>query len=218
MLVVIEGPDFSGKSTISNLVCWELKKQNIPVFTSTTILSSGWIERLVNWAQEKPFLWAPFKSFIFHLAYVWDYFFWNEEDSNLVIIQQSYSHRVLAYDEVYNRKIGQWLLEFIERYRPPAILAYYLDCPLEIRQERYLNSCSTDPRDCERFTVKLSKTIRLEEALKRRTIKDGYILRKTYPLTAPQCAKSIVNDILKFWKSEEKVKKKIYQANCISQI
>lgn len=164
LLVVIEGPDFAGKSTITDQLAEILEAKGIRVRRSTTCLTSGVVSEVVNRVQSRPTLVPMLRSFVFHCAYLFDVLSWRD-DPKVVTIQESYWWRVYAFDVVYGQWIGALYLRLLSRWRPRADLAVYLRCGIETRAARARNSGSTDPRDLVRFTSAYCQSRRLEQEL-----------------------------------------------------
>lgn len=196
MLVIVEGSDFAGKSTVCKLIASDLASRGISVRRSTACLTGGVTERVVLWAQDGFYIPKVLKFLIFHVAYIIDFLFWRLSDEQSLVLQEGYVHRVLAYNKVHRRFLGFVLLAPFMSRKPSADLAYYLRCSVDEREHRYRLSDSVDPRDEARFTIDRDTTIALDNVLEEYTLRDGYLAINTDIDTAEDVARLIVAEIL----------------------
>ncbi|WP_406841530.1 hypothetical protein ACICHK_41690 (plasmid) [Streptomyces sp. AHU1] len=153
--VVVEGLDFAGKTTICREVGQRLTAAGTAVTESTTCLSGGAMDRLVDTVYQARRLPSLLRSAVYHAAYVADLFpaAHSGRGKGGVLIQQSYIHRVLAYDRASDRPVLGWIAARLARQlRRQVDLWIYLDCPLDRRQRRYRASGQRDERDEHRFS------------------------------------------------------------------
>ncbi|MFJ3234648.1 hypothetical protein [Streptomyces sp. NPDC086787] len=153
--VVVEGLDFAGKTTICREVRHRLTTAGTPVTESTTCLSGGAVDRLVDTVYRARRLPSLLRSIVYHAAYVADLFpaAHSGRGSGGVLIQQSYVHRVLAYDRARDRPVLGWIAARLAgRLRRRVDLWIYLDCPLDRRRHRYRSSGECNERDEHRFS------------------------------------------------------------------
>ena len=196
MLVVIEGADFAGKSTVAELIRRRLTAAGVPTIGSQACVSRGMMHRLVLAVQARPHLPSVVKSAIFHAGYAVDAFC--EVPTGTVIVQESYVLRVKAYDEVFNRRLGRVVLSALKSRLLQPALAYLLKCPFVERRARWLRSSTSDPRDTARFGPQAEVTRRLECTLRRLAESAGYRIVDTAAVSPDRIAGAIVEDILSF--------------------
>ncbi|MDA3556163.1 hypothetical protein MKL42_01335 [Acinetobacter sp. AOR15_HL] len=175
MLVVIDGADFSGKSTIISLLEESLIKKGYQVHKSRTSLSGGVFANIVEYAQRettRPIV----KYFTFHLAYLID-FFSNKQDDNIIFLQETYWSRVHAYDVNYKRVWGIFFFFLFKKFIIQPDISFFLHANANIRFERYKKSGSQDQRDYYRFSsLGFKKYNRLIATYRLLCSRQGYML------------------------------------------
>jgi hypothetical protein len=207
--LIIEGPDFSGKSTIATLVVKELMYRGISAQTIDTCCGPKRVQDIVRLAQEIWHLPGSLKSFIFHLGYlVESVYLWlmvrNARligpSDNVVFIQQSSHLRVLAHDTIYGRRLQKAALSAVLSLLHPGInMGFYLECPLNIRIQRWRESDQHDPRDLRRFTDGLAEHTAISDELRAQALAAGFNVIYTSQVSASEAASFIVSQSLRAW-------------------
>ncbi|MFE7995249.1 hypothetical protein, partial [Streptomyces shenzhenensis] len=98
--VVVEGLDFAGKTTVCREVHDRLSEASVPVTDSLTCLTGGFVDRFLDLVYRAPRMPSLLRSALYHLGYVPDLLPAPRGGRRRrgVLLQQSYVHRVLAYD------------------------------------------------------------------------------------------------------------------------
>lgn len=198
MIVVIEGMDFTGKTTVCAQTAALLTAQGIRVRQSTTSLTGGVMPSLIEAVYLAPQIPDRLRSFVFHAAYMPDLVRARQRRAEVVMLQESYVCRVWAYDHARSRRwlalVAQWLAERLHQRVDVAVL---LRCPYEQRRQRYLASGVVWDRDEHRFAPsQITAQQELEAALFRTTSAHGYKVIDTGGRTAEQVAQEITDLVL----------------------
>lgn len=177
--VVVEGLDFAGKTTVCREVHDRLSEASVPVTDSLTCLTGGFVDRFLELVYRAPRMPSLLRSALYHLGYVPDLFPAPRGGRRRrgVLLQQSYVHRVLAYDLASRRRLLGWAAgRLAARLAGRVDLFVYLDCPLDERRQRYLRSGDPNERDDRRFSAgQRFFEERLESELRRLAEQAGYV-------------------------------------------
>ncbi|NJQ01085.1 hypothetical protein [Streptomyces zingiberis] len=178
--VVVEGLDFAGKTTVCREVNARLSEASVPVTDSLTCLTGGFVDRLLDLVYRAPRMPSWLRSTVYHLGYVPDLFpaLRAGRGRGGVLLQQSYIHRVLAYDRASRRNLLRWAAQQLAgRLAGQVDLFVYLECPLDERRRRYLRSSDPNRRDDLRFSAaQESFEERLEFELRELVGRNGYLV------------------------------------------
>ncbi|BAJ27492.1 MULTISPECIES: hypothetical protein [Kitasatospora] len=181
--IVVEGMDFTGKTTVCRHLAEYLDQQGTTVVRSTTSLTGGPIPALIEAAYRIPHLPDPVRSALFHLAYLPDLAArptppgGHNPAGQQVWLQESYVCRVWAHDLARRQTV---LARFAARLAPTlhrrVDLAVLLHSPHEVRHDRYLRTGAPNLRDDRRFGPDADHHRRVEEHLTRLAQGFGYHL------------------------------------------
>ena len=151
-LVVVEGMDFSGKSTVCRLLRDRLTGHGLTVTASRTSLARGVMPALIEALYRAPL--PPLaRSIAFHAAYLPDLRA-ARPGGRRVLLQESYVCRVLAYDQARGRRVLAWCARYLAaRLHRRVDLAVLLDCPYEERRARWQAAGTAGRRDALRFST-----------------------------------------------------------------
>lgn len=151
-IVVVEGMDFAGKSTVCRLLRVRLAAHGLQVTASRTSLARGVTPALIEALYQAPL--PPLaRSLAFHLAYLPDLRA-ALPGSRQVLLQESYVCRVLAYDQARGRCLLTWCARWLAvRLHRRVDLAVLLECPYGERRARCLAAGTVDRRDAARFSA-----------------------------------------------------------------
>ncbi|MGW3957416.1 hypothetical protein ACWEKM_42540 [Streptomyces sp. NPDC004752] len=178
--VVVEGLDFAGKTTVCREVHDRLSEASVPVTDSLTCLTGGFVDRFLDLVYRAPRMPSRLRSALYHLGYVPDLFpaLRAGRGRGGVLLQQSYVHRVLAYDLASRRNLLGWAADRLAtRLAGQVDLFVYLECPLEERRQRYLRSSDPNERDDHRFSAaRRPFEERLESELRALAAQAGYLV------------------------------------------
>ncbi|MFD8705147.1 hypothetical protein ACFV1W_21460 [Kitasatospora sp. NPDC059648] len=191
--IVVEGLDFAGKSTVCELVRQRLEASGTRVVESTSCLSGGWVEKTVERVYEARRLPSLLRSAVYHAAYLADVHLARRAGPGEVIVQQSYIHRVLAYDRASGRRLLAAVADRLgTRVAGHVDLWVWLDCPLDERRRRYRRFGTPNERDERRFAAAADRFEReLETELTQLARESGYIFIDTASLSAETVADRI---------------------------
>lgn len=177
--VVVEGLDFAGKTTVCREVRRRLTEAGTPVTDSTTCLYGRPVDRFLDVVYRAPRLPSLLRSALYHLAYLADLLPAARHGNRPggVFLQQSYVHRVLAYDRASGRRLlGRFAGLLARRLAGRVDLWIFLDCPLDERRLRYRRSGERNERDEHRFsTGQRPFEERLESELRHLAQQAGYL-------------------------------------------
>ncbi|MFG2697208.1 hypothetical protein [Kitasatospora sp. NPDC048407] len=156
--IVVEGMDFTGKTTVCRHLAQLLNRQGTEVTRSTTSLTGGAMPALIEAAYRTPHLPDVLRSALFHLAYLPDLAIEPVRRgepataAQQVWLQESYVCRVWANDLARNRRTlarsAACLAPVLHRRVDLAVL---LHSPFEVRCDRYLRTEVRNLRDDHRF-------------------------------------------------------------------
>ena len=132
MLIVIDGPDFAGKSTIIQNLAKSLSERGYDVRTSRTSVC-GIFSNIVELAQSER-THSLIKSLIFHAAYLIDVF---TGPRSWIHIQETYWPRVFAYDIVHRRPLGYAFFTAFRRAFIKPDLSIFIEANFTTRYRRY---------------------------------------------------------------------------------
>lgn len=195
MLIIIEGSDFAGKSTVTKLVVENLVNAGYIARSTSTCLSQGLMSRIVDYVQNITNRKSLLKPIIFHLAYVWDAVAWRLPFESIQI-QESYILRVIAFAIANNLVVSRIMLSLIQPFSPKAQIAFFLHCDFEVRKQRYQESNSMDPRDYHRFNVAIENNKLLDCRLQELARENNYIFIDTASNLPHRTAEIIVSSII----------------------
>lgn len=177
--VVVEGLDFAGKTTVCREVRDRLSEASVPVTDSLTCLTGGVVDTFLDLVYRAPRMPSLLRSTLYHLGYVADLFPASRGSHRRrgALLQQSYVHRVLAYDLASGRRLLGWAAgRLAARLIKRVDLFVYLDCDLDERRQRYLLSGDPNERDDRRFSAgRRTFEERLERELRRLAGQAGYV-------------------------------------------
>jgi thymidylate kinase len=179
MLIVIEGPDFAGKSTVAKLLRRRLEARGHRIVArQLALVESHGVGSGVAWAQDLPRRWGGIKSLLFFASELIDAFFWT--DSPLVVtIRESYGLRTLATAEARGWRTRAAALRWVNRRLPRPDVAVYLACDRHERASRSLTALSRDARDDERFAPDNACQLRSDRRLEVLARNAGYLVIDT---------------------------------------
>jgi thymidylate kinase len=152
-VVVVEGMDFSGKSTVCRLLRERLAGHGLAVTASQTSLARGVMPALIEAVYRVPLLPPLARSLAFHAAYLPDLRA-ALPGGRRVLLQESYICRVLAYDQARGRPMLTWCARHLAvRLHRRVDLAVLLECPYEERRARCQAAGTANRRDVVRFSA-----------------------------------------------------------------
>lgn len=173
MRLIIEGSDFSGKSTISDIVSLRLSELGIPIRRVDSCCTTEYIRKAVLFVHNSLSIPNFIKSLVFHFAYIAELICsnmapYNDQRSGVVTIQESCHIRVLAHDIVLGRAIQKAALlaaAHIFPWKPP--LLFFLHCPVSVRARRWEETGAFNDRDALRFGSEIREHISVSNELRR---------------------------------------------------
>jgi hypothetical protein len=150
-LVVIEGGDYAGKSTVARQVADSLRTYGYVVAEADTLaFAASAARRAVLWLHRRSVS-GPVKSWLFMLSYLADLV--AKPPRVDVVLQQGYSARVAATMQV-RRFPGAFVSGSASRvFHRRVTQAFYLQVPYEERRSRWVQCPDGDPRDVARFAL-----------------------------------------------------------------
>jgi thymidylate kinase len=193
MRIVVEGMDFTGKSTVCRHLGELLQRDGWQVRRSTTSLAGGLMPPLIEAAYRSRLLTDAARSTVYHLAYLPDLLLPARSAPRVALLQESYICRVWAHDDARRRP----LLEAVARRLSRALhqrvdLAVLLRAPYDIRRSRYLSTGVANGRDEQRFSSDgREEQHRVETALERRAAQCGYQLIDSASCSPQETAQAI---------------------------
>jgi thymidylate kinase len=197
MLVIIEGPDFSGKTTISTLAEDLLNANStLKIVNSSTCLLQGFVSKLVYQAQLRRWP-SVLRDFIFIGAITADALFWKDHNS-FILIQQSYINRMLAFRKANQRHLGYLWLNLIKKIQPKPQLSFFLSASFESRRKRFVSTRFEDSRDQSRFNNLADTQRQMDKILEENCKKDNYFYLDTEMSSPFQCAQLIYQKIREY--------------------
>jgi len=203
LIVAIEGPDFSGKSTIANLLVEILRKKNKNIlFKRTSIpstLVTGFFTKILRNSAD------PISSQVFALAYATDHLHQyenvikplKESKKNYVVIQERCLLCTILYQSLIGRADINWVRE-INRYTKNIPDLTFV---LRINLDEILKRGSLEKKDFDRFEVKkhLEEEVKAYNNLSKQLVKEfnvKYIDADTDPESiAEKCSEIIQKEI-----------------------
>lgn len=198
-VVVVEGMDFAGKSTVCAIVVGLLAEHGLRPVTSRTSLARGLMPMLIEAVYRAPLVPALVRSMVYHLCYLPDLLaIMPSSSSRRVLVQESFICRVLAYDRACGRRVLAWVAAKLSaRLRRQVDVAVLLECPYEVRRQRYADSGTTWRRDDRRFSAQrrlFDEQLAAELSAAARDA--GYVIMPSSGCDAEQVAVDIVRLVL----------------------
>jgi len=208
LIVAIEGPDFSGKSTIANLLVEILRKNNKSIFFKRTeipsTLTTGFFTKILRNSAD------DVSSEVFSLAYAADQLNHcqtvikplKESKERYVVIQERSLLSTFLYQSIIGKSEMNWVKEInrFDKNIPDLTIV------LKLNLEEILKRSSLEKRDFDKFEVKKH----LEEEVKAynnppaelaRQFNIKYIDADTDPEDiAKRCGEIIQKEIDRFFK------------------
>jgi thymidylate kinase len=152
-VVVVEGMDFAGKSTVCRLLRERLAGHGLAVTASQTSLTRGVMPAVIEALYRVPLLPPLARSLAFHAAYLPDLQA-QLPGGRRVLLQESYVCRVLAFDQACGRRMLTWCARRLTvRLHRRVDLAVLLECSYEERRARYQAAGAAGRRDAVRFSA-----------------------------------------------------------------
>ncbi|CUI05720.1 hypothetical protein [Massilia antarctica] len=195
MLVIIEGSDFSGKSTVSAALASKLRQHQVAVDVRPVMLVRGPIEKLVDHIQEHPSIPAFVRAAAFNLACVVDAFAFRKR-RGLVTIQESCPLRVQTHNLLRGRTWCAHILGKALRHGTQPDIAVFLQCSFEERRRRWRASNSTDVRDEVRFMHEETLNRSLDHTLQTLALDHGFRLISSEHTAANALAEELFEEII----------------------
>jgi thymidylate kinase len=184
VIVVLEGQDFAGKSTVARLVLDALRERGVPVRGSTTTaLAVGVLDRAVLRLYTASRVPDRLRTFLYLVLFGLDLLPRPGRAQRRVVLQESYVDRTVAHAlacrYALSAVLGCWVSDRCHRRVAAAVL---LAVPYEVRRGRWAALGSDDPRDRERFHPACQRRQRaLERLLEQQTARHGYIVVRGNP-------------------------------------
>jgi thymidylate kinase len=190
MIVIIEGSDFSGKSTVAALLSGLLRERGYTVRRRQgclTPIANGLAKTLQRWR-------VPGRGIAFHVIFLLDSLLARNQPNDIVVCEAS-PIRVAARDQVLRHGFhGRTMLAAQRRYDALADRKYFLDATFETRKKRWENSADRHDRaDQTRFGPQRHIHVLTSEALRKLAGAHGYVLVHS---TAYTGAEPVTNAIL----------------------
>lgn len=197
MIVVIEGMDFAGKSTVCRLVAEGLTRRGVAATQSTTSLTGGLMPKLISAVYQVEGLPPRLRSATYLACYLPDLIPTRRHGPDRVLVQESYIHRVLAYCRAREWPILAAAASVLTvRLTAQVDLAVLLTCPVEVRRDRYRASGAVNHRDDQRFGPQAAFAQRLDEELSALTRAKGYQVLSTADADAAAVAATLTDMII----------------------
>lgn len=198
-VVVVEGMDFAGKSTVCRIVAGLLADGGLQPAVSRTSLARGPMSALIGAVYRAPLIPDLARSLAYHLCYLPDLLARTPPGAGCrVLVQESYICRVLAYDRARGRRRLAWLAGRLSaRLHRRVDVGVLLECPYEVRRERYAASGITWRRDDRRFSARRRQfDDRLSAELSAAARRAGYVVVPSAGHGAGQVAAEIARLVL----------------------
>jgi dTMP kinase len=156
LIVAIEGPDFSGKSTIANLLIEILRKNNKNIFFKKTSapsqLITGVFSRILSNSA------SSVSSEVFSLAFAADFLHkyetvikpLMESKENYVIVEDRCILSTIVYQSLIGKSNIEWIREInkFTEYRPDLTLV------LKLSLDEIMKRSSLEKKDFDKFETK----------------------------------------------------------------
>lgn len=153
LVISIDGPDFSGKSTIANLLVENLRKNNEDIIFKRTevpsTLSTGFFTKILRNSADN------ISSSVFALAYATDHLHHyetvikplKESDKNFVVIQERSLLSTYIYQSLIGKTDRNWLKDInkLDRNIPDLTIL------LKISLDELLKRSQLEKRDFDKF-------------------------------------------------------------------
>lgn len=203
LVIAIEGPDFSGKSTIANLLVEILRKNNKSIFFKRTgapshLITGVFPRILANSA-------SSVSSEVFSLAFATDFLHnyetiikpLKESKEKYIVIGDRCSLSTIVYQSIIGKTDAKWLREInkFNRDTPDVTIV------LKLSLEEILKRSSLEKKDFDKFEVKshLEEEVKVYNSLSANLVEEfnvKYVDANTDPETiAKRCSEIIQEKI-----------------------
>ncbi|EJV74915.1 hypothetical protein CN447_29000 [Bacillus thuringiensis] len=181
MLILIEGLDFSGKSTVTPLIIEKLRSMGYSVsHKEGGGLNEGIYRQLVLWSYKQKWLPQNLVQIIYNLSPLVDKITFKRPEFNKgeVHVQQGYIDRVISYNYANHNNFSNWFLRNSYKYFLKFDIKILIVTDLDERIKRYINSGNKNERDEKRFftTEGLDTFKKIDRYLKKEAKKRNYLI------------------------------------------
>lgn len=145
-LVLIEGMDYSGKSTTTQNVATYLRDQSFNVYVNTGNLHKNWWDRFCTFLYQSDKVNDRLLALFFSVSPLIDKFFY-KTPNNTIVLQETYADRAIAYNWAHNYRLLYWWMSLSSKYYVQFDINFYLHADIDIRKQRFLSRLETNKND-----------------------------------------------------------------------
>lgn len=150
MMILMEGMDFSGKTTLAFMIVNHLKREGVSASYNTGPLKNGWFSMVVTKVHKSKEMNFLVRNTVHAMVPVFDRLFFSVSRDQF-IVQETYIDRTIAYNRARKRYYFSEPLYLISPLFHKFDLTIYITNKFDERLTRYHKSQQVNAEDEKRF-------------------------------------------------------------------